>query len=419
MGWIFAVVGLSLLIVLHELGHFAAAKAVGMRVEKFSLFFGPKLVRVRRGETEYSIGLLPLGGFVSITGTNPLELKKIDLRFVDRSYYFQKTWRRVFVIAAGPCMNLLVAFVILWGLAIFSPAQPTPYQQRIDEIHNRPSAALSDPQRRLDGVGGVLPGVGISATIEVPTRAAHRSVNELWYEFEETISRLPELISSSKARERLHSVLGISVLTKERYNQSLPAALRMLALISLSLAVLNLLPIFPLDGGHIAWALAEKLRGKRLSVKAMAPFSAVGLLIVIGLTVIGFSNDIGELTGGPVEPGRYRYCGYQTANSTPCIHYGSAQGAPYPVFPAVSLQPAHGVAVHLPKGVVATVAAETITTKQFDAAYTQLRESSNGWQQVPDPPAFTRCIAAMRAGLENPTATDDHRHSTSLRPLYA
>src|SRR5271167_1727537 len=75
VSWVLTILGIVLLIVLHELGHFTAAKAVGMRVERFSLFFPPTLFKVRRGETEYAIGALPFGGYVKITGMNPEELK--------------------------------------------------------------------------------------------------------------------------------------------------------------------------------------------------------------------------------------------------------------------------------------------------------------------------------------------------------
>src|SRR6202165_5552141 len=116
MSYVLAFLGFAALIILHEAGHFAAAKAVGMRVERFSLFFGPMLVKTRRGETEYGIGPIPLGGYVKITGMNPNEEIPPEVRH--RAYYNQPVWKRIVVILAGPAVNLLIAFVILWALFI-------------------------------------------------------------------------------------------------------------------------------------------------------------------------------------------------------------------------------------------------------------------------------------------------------------
>ena len=100
MSYFLAFAGFAALIILHELGHFTAAKAVGMRVERFSLFFPPHFWKVRRGETEYAIGTIPLGGYVKISGMSPHE----DLpEEVERRAYLQMpVWKRVVVIAAGP-----------------------------------------------------------------------------------------------------------------------------------------------------------------------------------------------------------------------------------------------------------------------------------------------------------------------------
>src|SRR5450432_2245925 len=104
MPFVLAFLGFALLIILHELGHFAAAKAVGMRVERFSLFFGPAIFSRTRGETEYRIGTIPLGGFVKITGMSPYEELHPDI--AHRAYLRQPAWKRVVVIAAGPAVNL-------------------------------------------------------------------------------------------------------------------------------------------------------------------------------------------------------------------------------------------------------------------------------------------------------------------------
>src|SRR5436305_4076256 len=116
MSYFLAFAGFAALIILHEAGHFAMAKAVGMRVERFSLFFGPMLWSFKRGETEYGIAAIPLGGYVRITGMNPRE--EIPPEAVGLAYYNQPVWKRIVVILAGPGVNLAIAFVIVWALLL-------------------------------------------------------------------------------------------------------------------------------------------------------------------------------------------------------------------------------------------------------------------------------------------------------------
>ena len=116
MSWAFALIGFALLVLLHEAGHFTAAKLVGMRVERFAIFFPPLIAKVRRGETEYGIGSIPLGGYVRITGMNPAE--EIPPEVAHRAYFRQPVWKRIVVISAGPFVNLVIAFVILFALVL-------------------------------------------------------------------------------------------------------------------------------------------------------------------------------------------------------------------------------------------------------------------------------------------------------------
>ncbi|MGH2834380.1 MAG: site-2 protease family protein [Solirubrobacteraceae bacterium] len=397
MGWVFALLGLAVLILLHEFGHFIVAKALGMRVEKFSLFFGPKLLRLRRKETEYSLGLIPLGGYVKITGMHPRELKKLDLRLVDRTFYEQSTWKRVAVIVAGPAMNLLVAFTIMWAVAAFGPSQP--------DINGRGPAylnrAVGNVRHDFDVSG--LPkenahSVVTAATISSPARAAGSGANELWRELDETVSLLPEILSNSKARGQVHSVVGISAIANERFNRSLPEALRLLALISLSLAIFNLLPIVPLDGGYIIWALAEKLRKGRISMRVMDKVSVVGFLLVLLLGGIGFSNDVRALTNGG---------------------FGTRPGVGGLLGPSsnLSLQPAPHTNVHLGEDIAAKVGAQFITKTQAERAYANLGRANLGREalstraavEVPDPPDFTKCVAQMQAQLSAQTSAESLR----------
>src|SRR6185295_3273770 len=116
------------------------AKAVGMRVERFSLFFPPLIARKQIGETEYAIGSVPLGGYVKITGMNPEEKFPPDI--APRAYYHQPVWKRVVVIAAGPAMNVLIAFLLLFGLAfgaskistkVFTVAKDAPAEGKLQD----------------------------------------------------------------------------------------------------------------------------------------------------------------------------------------------------------------------------------------------------------------------------------------------
>src|SRR5918999_1872938 len=109
MTYVLAAAGFAALIILHELAHFAAAKAVGMRVERFALFFPPLIARWRpkNSETEYGIGAIPLGGYVKTTGMNPEEV--IPPEVAERAYFRQPVWKRIVVIAAGPAVNIVLA----------------------------------------------------------------------------------------------------------------------------------------------------------------------------------------------------------------------------------------------------------------------------------------------------------------------
>ena len=155
MSWLLAFLGFAVLIILHELGHFFAAKAVGMRVERFSLFFPPLLGRIRRGETEYAIGAIPLGGYVKITGMNPAE--EIPPEHAHRAYYRQPVWKRIFVISAGPAVNIVLAFLILWAL-IWANGIGEP-QKQIERVTTPPALGVLAPGDRLISVDGVTRGL--------------------------------------------------------------------------------------------------------------------------------------------------------------------------------------------------------------------------------------------------------------------
>ncbi len=351
MSWVLAFLGFAALIILHEAGHFTAAKAVGMRVEKFSLFFGPMLWKVRRGETEYGIAPIPLGGYVKITGMNPNE--ELAPEVAPRAYYNQPVWKRIVVILAGPAVNLVIAFVIIWVLFLAN-GQSVASKQVAAVEKGTPAYTALQPGDRLVSVDGVTgsadtlrnqlathrcagtqvngclaatpaeivvdrkgqqlsfalrprysasahrPLVGFefgSAQQAVgPAHAAGLTVSGLWSVSAQTVSAIARIFEPQE-RKKLNGVVGAYVVTQESFATSITLALEVLALISLSLAVVNLFPFLPLDGGHVFWAVAEKVRGRRIPFEVMERAGVVGFVLIMVLFAIGLSNSISTLSG--------------------------------------------------------------------------------------------------------------------------
>lgn len=350
MSWLLAFLGFAALVILHEAGHFFAAKAVGMRVERFSLFFPPLLARVKRGETEYAVGAIPLGGYVKITGMNPAE--EIPPEHAHRAYYRQPVWKRVFVIVAGPVVNIVLAFLII--AAIFmseGTVEPPPVVGKIEA--GSPAAKVLEPgdvilavdgkppagetyREQLDSIGKVIAahkGTEVAITVRRdgaeqtvrgrtfydaelkrhrfgfaydteasavpagPLRASGLALSQMWQVTSTTVSHIVQIFVPEK-REQLGSVVGGYESTRQAIQVDGTTALMILALISLSLGVINLFPFLPLDGGHIFWALAEKVRGKAIPFSVMERAGFVGFALVIMLFLVGLTNDIDRIANG-------------------------------------------------------------------------------------------------------------------------
>jgi regulator of sigma E protease len=350
MSFLLAFLGFAALIILHEFGHFTAAKAVGMRVERFSLFFPPLIARRKRGETEYAIGAIPLGGYVKITGMNPAE--QIPPEVAHRAYFRQPVWKRIVVIGAGPAVNILLAFLLLWALLMISGVREP--NNRVESVTAEPAyldLKAGDRILSVDGVKGDFqrlrqqisshrcagePTNGCHATTlativvdrggkQLTLRmapvynaaqddmfvgfiagtspksvgavdAAGRSVSEMWFFTRQTVDTIANIFNAEK-RKDISGVVGTYEVTRQTIELSTEKAIFLLAIVSLSLGVINLFPFLPLDGGHIFWALAEKVRGRAIPFSVMERAGFVGFVLVIALFMVGFTNDIGRLTG--------------------------------------------------------------------------------------------------------------------------
>jgi regulator of sigma E protease len=383
-----AILGLAVLILVHEAGHFFAARAVGMRPRKFYLGFGPALVKTNRGGVEYGIGAFPLGGYVKIPGMHrpaagdlrktlkPEELEPVDepLAALDAAiergdeetarerlrelephlarnrlfqeldgalapdaYWRQSASKRIAVISAGPLTNILLAIVVFAALFMLGSIEATNTVDRV--LAGRPAAAaglkagdeiVSIAGRRVEPEGiprAINATEGRPFTIVVrrdgqtvvlgPLRARLDSgsyrvgfqirgepgpgqslpeatwsaVRVTWNVTADTARALASLATGEGTRN-VSSAVGIVRVTSDAYQQSVQDFLAVIGLVSLALALLNLLPVLPLDGGHIVMSILERIRGRAFSQLAYMRYSAVGLSLFALLLYLGLRNDL-------------------------------------------------------------------------------------------------------------------------------
>jgi regulator of sigma E protease len=395
-----AILGLGLLVLVHEAGHFYSARAVGMSPRRFYIGFPPALVKVRRKGIEYGIGAIPLGGYVKIPGMHrpapsdldtflgpavaeapellaPVERIKRRLEEGDMegarplvpdleqaleraevsnaarkaarrglnelrdglggdAYWRQRTWKKVLVIFAGPGTNLLFAILIFAALFVvgsggyrlgfsMEPDAPVVHEVTsdypaaemglksgdeivavngtpVDSVGDVPSLIRGSEGRpitlavRREGMVLMLGPARPEAQeqLSVP-RATWESIRLTGVITKEIGASLSRLVRGS--REEVSSPVGIVEGSSDALERGTQTYLWVLGLLSLSLALLNLLPLLPLDGGHIAFSIVEGIRGRAVGREVYERVSAVGIAVVLLLFFIGLSNDIGRIGG--------------------------------------------------------------------------------------------------------------------------
>ncbi len=398
------ILGLGLLIFVHEAGHFFASLAVGLRPRRFYIGFPPPLARTKRNGIEYGIGVVPLGGFVTIPGMHrpiphdadrrfsravseapglagPAErvrraldegdldagvtaLDEFEAAMADRkfspaaltaaekgltelrdalgpdAYWKARTWKRLVAIFAGPAANIALALVLFTFVyatvggrvsqTVHSVTKDSPAEKaglrpgdRIvgvdevtvsgDELGERIVASQGrplvitvvrngneiklgpvSPQKTEDGyrLGVVREGTGL------PVLDAAGQAFEVTGRATVAIGRGLGRLAVGKGREDVASPIGIVRGSSDAVERGAVNYVWVLAFISLSLALLNLLPLLPLDGGHILFTLIEGARGRFVRREIYERVSVVGLAIVLLLFFIGITNDIGDLKPG-------------------------------------------------------------------------------------------------------------------------
>ncbi len=348
--WVVAILGLALLITLHELGHFLVAKACGMRVEQFSIGFPPTAVSFTRGETEYGIGLIPLGGFCKISGMTPEEPTPEGTG--DRAYYRRPIWQRSLTIAAGPLMNFLAAAVILilfigiagvpkttltlgevvaggpaakagltagatlvganeqrwtsWEqAAAFFRANPNkkitlrylPAGER-GAAHERTLALTLGENPKAKGSGYLGVAAGVVRERPGPFTAVKLGLIGFKDIAVGTFKGFGMLFSGKvnvAGPDGAVGPIGIIDVSRDAVQQNWYPAL--LAFLSFNLGLINLLPLLPFDGGHLVINLLEKLRGRRLSAVLLERMAGTGTALLVLLFLALTFNDIKRLLG--------------------------------------------------------------------------------------------------------------------------
>lgn len=335
-----ALLGLILLIVIHELGHMLTAKALGVRVPEFGVGFGPALFKKKFGKTVYSFRIILLGGFAKMAGMND------DDEGPD-TYPAKPAWRRALIIFAGPFANLVAAVVILAGtLMVSGVLVGTPVVDKVergsmaDDVGVRSGDRLVavDGQRiqKWDGftqaVRDKKPGDEVSLTVE--RNGSEKSFSGTLGESEQVPNQAlvgvrPEvrqetygpieatgmaLKTTGDISVKMLVFMGQLVTGEQDFYKNVTGPVgiasvgstavsqgffpQLLALISLNLAIFNLLPILPLDGGHLFFIAAEKIIGRPVRPETMGKVAALGITLVLVLFLFATYADLSKLFTG-------------------------------------------------------------------------------------------------------------------------
>ena len=330
-GILATIVGLGALIAAHEFGHLLLARAMGMRVEVYSIGFGPRLWGFKRGDTDYRLSAIPLGGYCRIAGFTVDDPAAHDWN--DQGSYVNKpAWRRFLVIAAGPGVNWLCAIAIVAGLYVTS-GYYDPSTNKVQVLEGGPAAAagmksgdrivaiygsaVRSFQALLDGLHRAGPPVrvidversGQKVTLQVKPengfiqvkQAADltvvpfpqnlpRAIVVVWQLTALNVGALLQVFKGSGGAS-VSGPIGIVKQAASALKASLSDFVALLAQISVGLAVFNFLPVPALDGGRLVFLTYEVVSRKRVNARVEMVVNAAGALMLIalflGITVFG------------------------------------------------------------------------------------------------------------------------------------
>jgi regulator of sigma E protease len=347
--FITAVLVLSFMIFVHELGHFFAAKKSGVGVEKFSIGFGPRIYSVKKGETEYILAAVPFGGYVKMVGDDPDQ----EVEDGEKSFLEKPVWKRMAIVLAGPAANLLSAILIMYGVYLAGVPVLKPVVGTVQEgsaaaeaglaggdvflsIDGRPVALWeeltevvhSSPGRELHfeilregeavnfaitpretktknlfgeeisvGLIGITPADEFLTMRYGPVESLQNSFGWTANMIRLTMLSIVKMFQGVLSTKELGGPIMIVQAAGKSAEQGILNLLHFVAYISVALGLFNLFPIPVLDGGHLLFFAIEGVRGRPVSIKVREICQQVGLVLLIGLMVYATRNDILRILG--------------------------------------------------------------------------------------------------------------------------
>ncbi len=337
---------LGVLVIVHEFGHFIVARACGIQVETFSIGFGPKIFSKKYGDTEYCLSLLPLGGYVRMLGDDPTE--EVPPESQARAFLTQPLLNKTAVVLAGPGFNLLLALVIFIGLFMVGVPSLAPVVgevqkdmpaanggmrpgDRITEVNSDPIKQWEDIQLALqagDGktidirvmrgdtqvdlrvtpisktfpdvfgathplwVIGIMPKGEHFVTRHDPLTAIFLGARRTWEMTVLTGVGIGKLVTGQLSSDTIGGPILIAQMAGKQAAEGVGPVVLFIAIMSINLGVINLLPIPVLDGGHLFFFLLEAIIGRPISVKIREGAQRIGMAFILSVMVFAFYNDL-------------------------------------------------------------------------------------------------------------------------------
>ena len=341
---------LGVLIFFHELGHFLVARLLGVGVEKCSLGFGPKLIGKKIGRTNYILSAIPLGGYVKMVGENPGA--DIDPADISVSFTHKHVFKRILIVAAGPFFNFLLAMIIFFGIfqitgafllkaSIGEVKEDSPAYmaglQKDDLITAIDGSAIESWEEMAKAITGskgrrialsvrrgesiiavdIMPElittknlfnddieryvVGITASGDIFSKdltlfqAFSDSINQTYNVSKLVVISLVKMIQGKISAKTVGGPIMIAEMAGQQAKQGVASFLFFIALLSVNLGIINILPIPVLDGGHLVFFFIEAVIGHPVSIRIREIAQQAGIFILIMLMTFVFYNDISRM----------------------------------------------------------------------------------------------------------------------------